>query len=105
MNFKKQAIEKTLHFLGTKEVTDPWETLSLWQRSSNLKGSLRKLKYLNKLSLNHQMTNRRKEWYFFFPHPNYRLILRIIEFRAGRDFSRHLACFYEFAFIFLNIFP
>lgn len=30
------------------------------------------------------MTNRRKEW-CCFPHPYYKLILRIREFRAGRD--------------------
>lgn len=65
MSFKKQVIEKTLHLSGTREVMDTVGDTVSWQRSSSLKGSLRKLKYLNKLNLSHQMTNRRKEWYFF----------------------------------------
>lgn len=47
------------------------------------------------------MTNGRKKWYVFL-HPNYTLILRTIEFRAGRGFGSHLVCFYEFAFILLS---
>lgn len=88
--------------MGTREIIETRGDTVSEERSSKLEGSLRKLNYLKTLTLNHPVTNGRKKWYVFL-HPNDTLILRTIEFRARRGFSRRLVCLYEFAFILFSI--